>query len=153
MAKVKNGEMVLTDKAKKFYRLVASSENNTSAALEAGYSEKSAANMACRLMKVAREHPVEITKFVFGELGLTIPAVAARWKEILATGGEKQAVRIGENVLALWGASTKASDAEANQVFQIKGPTQINFKGESESSLRSKFDNLANPILPEKTED
>lgn len=75
----------ITDKQKRFVREWLVDMNGTRAAIRAGYSEKSAAQTASRLMRdpAVREYRDELMKQKFDELGITRHSLAVEVYEMM----------------------------------------------------------------------
>lgn len=125
----------LTDKQKRFVREWMTDMNATRAAIRAGYSEKSAAQTASRLMKTpeARAYRDELLKEKFDELGITRHSLAVEVYEMMqkCKGGTPHMV---------WNSDTKTYEPDGTWEQNEKGL----YKGaELLSRLLDKLDGAA----------
>lgn len=82
---VEKGQKQLSEKQRRFVREWLVDMNGTRAAVRAGYSEKSAANTASRLMKdpAVQAYRNELLKAKFDELGITRHSLAVEVYEMM----------------------------------------------------------------------
>ena len=106
----------LTDKQKRFVREWMTDMNATRAAIRAGYSEKSAAQTASRLMKTpeVRAYRDELLKAKFDELGITRHSLAVEVYEMMqkCKGGTPHMV---------WNSDTKTYEPDGTWEQNEKG--------------------------------
>jgi len=147
---VRDGHVLLTDK-EETYLLHRYGEGLTQkeSALLAGYAPKSAEKSAARIDKKLKNLPAEALKSVAVKLGVNPAQALSVYRRVADGEDENLALKAADRILALFGHSTTSREAQSNQSFNIKGPTQIVIKGETTESIGKKLSQLAEPILPE----
>ena len=132
---VEKGQKQLSEKQRRFVREWLVDMNGTRAAVRAGYSERSAANTASRLMKDpdVQAYRNELLKAKFDELGITRHSLAVEVYEMMqkCKGGTPHMV---------WNSDTKAYEPDGTWEQNEKGL----YKGaELLSRLLDKMDGAA----------
>ena len=129
------GQRQLSEKQRRFVREWLVDMNGTRAAVRAGYSEKSAANTASRLMKDpdVQAYRNELLKAKFDELGITRHSLAVEVYEMMQKGK-------GGTPHMVWNSDTKTYEPDGTWEQNEKGL----YKGaELLSRLLDKMDGAA----------
>ena len=130
-----NGKMALTRRELDFLRLFKPGEiTQVEAARQAGYSERSAAQSANRVLRKISRTPSLYWVNVLNLSGADLVTLAKRYGEILnrpSDGkGDKNIILLGMQILSAHGIGSTKDTSESN-TFNIQGPVMI-IQGEEE---------------------